>query len=395
MRLKIAMVTQAYHPTVGGVTQHVDGTATALRARGHRVTVVTSRHAGASPNGGEPGVFRMGRNFTLLYNGADNNITLGLGLERTLKEHLDRERYDVVHVHCPLSPSLPMLAIRAARQPVVGTFHSVSDSHAPFRIFRAILRPYFDRLAHVIAVSEAARNDVLRVFSRSISVVPNGVDLARFRPGVPPVARYAGGPPNILFVGRFDPRKGLPELLQACAALAARGLDFRLILVGDGRLKPRLERLARRSLPGRVIFEGQVPHESLPQYYATADVFCSPARGAESFGLVLLEAMALGVPVVATDIPGYRCVVTHGREGLLVPPRDPASLAAALETMLRDRELRAGMGARGVRTASRFGWDQVASDLERIYHSVVGASQEAVADLETTPDPVTRAPAPV
>lgn len=370
-RLRIAVVTQAYHPTVGGVTQHVDGTAAALRARGHRVTVITSRHPGT--NGAEQDVFRLGRNFTILYNGADNNITLGVGLEGVLKRHLDREGYDVVHVHCPLSPSLPMLAIRAARQPVVGTFHSVSESHAAFRIFRPILLPYFERLAHVIAVSEAARADVLRNFSRPISVVPNGVDLARFRPGVPPVARLAGGPPNILFVGRFDPRKGLPELVQACERLVARGIEFRLVLVGDGRLKSFLERRARGALRGRIVFEGQVPHERLPQYYATADLFCSPARGSESFGLVLLEAMALGVPVVASDIPGYRTVVTHGSEGLLVPPRDPAALAEALAALLADPARRARMGASGVRTAARFGWDRVAADLERIYFAAVGA----------------------
>lgn len=375
MPLRIAIVTQAYHPTVGGVTQHVEGTAAALRARGHHVTIVTSRHPGT--NGAEPGVFRLGRNFTLLYNGADNNITLGLGLEGALREHFERGAYDVVHVHCPLSPSLPMLAIRSARQPVVGTFHSVSDSHAAFRIFRPILLPYFERLAHVIAVSEAAREDVLRTFTRPISVVPNGVDLARFRPGVVPVARYRDGRVNILFVGRFDPRKGLPELLEACERLAARGTDFRLILVGDGRLRPGLERRARRALPGRVVFEGQVPHERLPQYYATADLFCSPARGSESFGLVLLEAMALGVPVVASDIPGYRCVVSHGTEGLLTPPRDPVALADALGGLIEDPERRARMGAAGVRTAARFGWERVAHDLERIYASVLGARGEA------------------
>lgn len=386
MRLKIAIVTQAYHPVVGGVTQHVEGTAAALRARGHEVTVVTSRHAGT--NGHEPGVFRIGRNFTLLYNGADNHIALGLGLLGSLRRHFDDGAYDVVHVHCPLSPSLPMLAIRAARQPVVGTFHSVSESHMAFTVFRPILLPYFERLAHVIAVSEAARADVLRSFARPISVVPNGVDLARFHPGVPPIARFTDGRPNLLFVGRFDPRKGLPELLRACALLAKEGADFRLILVGDGRLGPELRRFAERSLPGRVVFEGQVEHERLPAYYATADLFCSPARGSESFGLVLLEAMALGVPVVATGIPGYRCVVTDGVEGLLVPPRDPAALAAALGALLRDPALRERMGAQGTRTAAGFGWERVAEELERIYLAAIGAGgagavrREAVAAPE-------------
>jgi phosphatidylinositol alpha-mannosyltransferase len=382
MPLNVAIVTQAYHPTVGGVTEHVDGTACALRARGHRVTVITSGHG--KENGPEPDVVRVGRNFTMLYNGADNNIALGLGLMGSLRALLAGGGYDVVHVHCPLSPSLPMLAIRSARQPVVGTFHSVSGSDVPFRIFRPILRPYYERLARVIAVSEPARAEVLRNFPGPITVVPNGVDLARFRPGIEPLPQFAGALANILYVGRFDPRKGLPELMRACGRLRAEGLEFRLILVGDGRLRGTLERAARRLLPGRVVFEGQVPHERLPRYYATADVFCTPARGSESFGLVLLEAMAQGVPIVATDIPGYRSVVTHGSEALLVPPRDPAALARALGSLLRDRGRRERLGAAGVRTAARFGWDRVAAELEAIYLEVLrgrgaGAEEPAIA----------------
>lgn len=390
MPLRIAVVTQAYHPAVGGVTEHVDGTAAALRARGHQVTVITSRHA--RTNGHEANVVRLGRNFTVLYNGADNNITLGLGLESALRAELERGRYDLVHVHCPLSPSLPMLAIRSARQPVVGTFHSVSESDFAFRLFRPILLPFFERLDHVIAVSEPARADVLRNFQGPISVVPNGVDLARFRPDVAPIPRFNDSIPNLLFVGRFDPRKGLPDLLQACALVAQRGALFRLILVGDGRLRPRLVRLARRLLPGRVVFEGQVPHARLPQYYATADIFCSPARGAESFGLVLLESMALGVPIVATDIPGYRSVMTHEGEGLLVPPRDPMALAGALGRLLEDPELRTRLGAQGTRTAARFGWGRVAEELEEIYYSVLGGSpslQKARVPLSPTETPAT------
>jgi phosphatidylinositol alpha-mannosyltransferase len=389
-RLRIAVVTQAYHPTVGGVTEHVDGTTAALRARGHHVTVITSVHG--HRNGDEPDVVRVGRNFTLLYNGADNNITLGLGLMGAMRRQLARGAYDVVHVHCPLSPSLPMLAIRASRQPVVGTFHSVSDSNFVFRLFRSILNPYYRRLDHVIAVSEPARAEVLRNFPGPISIVPNGVDVARFRPGVAPLERYAGSIPNILYVGRFDPRKGLPELIEACGRLADEGLRFRLILVGDGRLRPLLTRLANDRIPGRVAFEGHVAHASLPQYYATADVFCSPARGSESFGLVLLEAMAVGVPVIASDIPGYRAVLTNGSEGLLVPPRDPAALARALALLLGDPALRGRLGSAGARTAAGYGWGRVAEELERIYLSVLRAPPRDAESDSGRPIPETLSP---
>jgi phosphatidyl-myo-inositol alpha-mannosyltransferase len=215
---------------------------------------------------------------------------------------------------------------------------------------------------------------VLRNFPGPITIVPNGVDLARFRCGVDPLPQFAGAIPNLLFVGRFDPRKGLPELMRACASIRDEGLDFRLILVGDGRLRRSLERAARRFPPGRVVFEGQVEHDRLPRYYASADVFCTPARGSESFGLVLLEAMAQGVPIVATDIPGYRSVVTHESEALLVPPRDPDALARALGSLLRDPARRERLGAAGLRTAARYGWDSIAERLEAIYLEVIGRS---------------------
>jgi phosphatidylinositol alpha-mannosyltransferase len=372
MRLRIGIVSQSYHPTVGGVTEHVDATARGLRARGHEVTIVTSRFAG---NGHpEPGVVRMGRDVIVMFNGAENHMTVGLDLGRRLDEVLTNERFDVLHVHCPLSPVLPLLALRKARQPVVGTFHSAMSSDLPFRLFRPGLVRSYRRMDRVIAVSTPARDLMTRLFPGPIEVVPNGVDLGRFRPGLPRLARFDDGIPNVLFVGRFDPRKGLPDLMRAGAIAAEQGVPFRLILVGDGRLRGPIQRMARGPLAGRVHFEGQVGHSHLPRYYATADVFCSPARSGESFGLVLLEAMAAGVPVVATDLPGYRTVLSPGAEGIVVPPRDPLALAAALRRLLTDAALRAEMGTRGLATAGEYDWVRVVDRLEEIYRSLTGAS---------------------
>lgn len=374
MPLRIAIVTQAYRPAVGGVTEHVDATARGLRERGQDVTVITSRfERSAAP---EPGVLRIGWNLVVPYNGAENNVTLGLGLAGRLDAAFRRGRYDVVHVHCPLSPTLPLLALRVARQPTVGTFHTVSSWDLPFRLLRAPLGPVFRRMARVTAVSDAARDDVTRHFPGPVRVIPNGVDLDRFRPGLRPLPRFDDGIPNVLFVGRFDPRKGLPELLRAAEILTLEGLRFRLILVGDGRLRERLERMTHGPLRGRVLFEGRVDHDRLPRYYATADVFCSPAVSGESFGLVLLEAMAVGAPVLATDLPGYRCVVTNDSDGILVPPRDVPALAAALKGLLLDLGLRRRLGARGVETARRFGWDRVVDELLDVFHDVTGSAAE-------------------
>ena len=365
MPLRIAIVSQAYHPAVGGVTEHVDATSRLLRERGHDVTIVTARFRGARSD--EPGVVRLGRNLVIPYNGAENNITIGRGLERALRETFRRGAFDVVHVHCPLAPTIPLLAVRSAAQPVVGTFHSTSSSDRDFRLFRRFLTPFFRRIDRPLAVSAAARDYVTRHFPGEVEVVPNGVDLERFRPGLPRDPGFDGGVPNILFVGRHDPRKGLPDLLAACRILAREGHPFEVIIVGDGWLRWRAERLASGPLKRRVHFVGRVTNANLPRYYSSADIFCSPARGGESFGLVLLEAMACGIPVVASDLPGYRSVLTPGREGLTAAPRDPHALATALRMLLLDGDLRARMGRRGIETAGRYAWPGIVSRLEEIY----------------------------
>jgi phosphatidyl-myo-inositol alpha-mannosyltransferase len=384
--LRIGIVSQAYHPAVGGVTEHVDATARVLRARGHEVTVVTSRFARKGED--EPGVRRVGRNVIIPYNGAENNMTVGMGLPRALAGILEQGRFDVLHVHCPLSPVLPLLALRLKRCPVVGTFHSSVSSDVPFRIFRRPLLLLYRRIDRVLAVSETARRCVERYFPGPLEIVPNGVDLGRFRPGLDRLERFDDGVPNILFVGRFDPRKGIPELMRACAELAHEGLPFRLILVGDGRLRGQVERMARGPLQGRVRFEGRVGHERLPRYYASADIFCSPARDGESFGLVLLEAMASGVPIVATDLAGYRTVLRHGKEGLMTPPRDPAALKAALRRLLGDAALRARMGAEGIETARAYGWERVVDRLEAIYGTLISHVNRGVAPGPNPPEAV-------
>lgn len=375
MPLRIGILSQAYHPAVGGVTEHVDATAHALQARGHHVAVITSRFSERESRGFERNgypVHRLGRNLSVPYNGAENNLTIGFGLRGTLEELFERERFDILHIHCPVSPFLPLLALRIAKQPVVGTFHSTVMSDLAFRLFRGVLLPSYRRLDRTLAVSEEARACVLRHFPGPVDILPNGVNLERFRPGLRRLERFDDGVPNILFVGRHDPRKGLPELMLACRALALEGIPFRLVIVGDGSLRRRIEGMARGPLTGRVHFEGRVTNENLPRYYASADIFCSPARGGESFGIVLLEAMASGVPIVATDLPGYRTVLTPGAEGLMTPPRDPGSLHAALKTLLARPDQRAEMGARGIETARRYAWPTIAGRLEEIYGSLVG-----------------------
>jgi phosphatidylinositol alpha-mannosyltransferase len=226
------------------------------------------------------------------------------------------------------------------------------------------------RLHGRIAVSAAARHFIDRFFPGDYKVIPNGVDVPYFARAVP-LARWQDGTPNVLFVGRHEPRKGLLDLLKAHRILRKTGHDNRLLIVGSG---PQ-EREARRYVATRglqaVEFLGRVSDAEKAQLLRTADVFASPATGGESFGIVLLEAMAAGAPIVASDIHGYKGVVRRGREGLLVPPHEPKELATAIARLLDDPELRASMREAGRARAEDFSWPRVTAKVDDYYGFVI------------------------
>jgi phosphatidylinositol alpha-mannosyltransferase len=272
---------------------------------------------------------------------------------------------DVVHVHEPFTPSTSMFAALVATTPVVATFHAWLDRSRLMDLSAPVLRQVDRRIDAAVAVSEAAASFARHVRRGPIEIVPNGVDVARFaEPGEP----LEGLPPGrrILWVGRLDPQKGFGVMVDAFARLARDFDDVFLLVAGEGRERVALRSLDRRAR-NRVVPFGSVPHEELPRYHAAADVFCSPSVGQESFGMTLVEAMAAGVPVVATDIPGYREVVRDGMDGLLVPPNDPGAIAEAIRRVLSQPELASNLAAAGLTRAPAFAWDAVVPRLEAVY----------------------------
>jgi phosphatidylinositol alpha-mannosyltransferase len=376
--VKIGIVTQSYYPRPGGVTEVAHYSAKELRRLGHDVTIVTTHYTGSEPP--EPGVLRIGRNVLVPVNGAWVNLTVGAGLRGELRRIFERERFDVVHAHCPLVPTLPLFALEAALpwQKVVGTFHAAADRNFFYWLLRRYLEPRARRLDRRIAVSEAARAFVGRYFPGDYEIVPNGIDCERFRPGVAPLAEFRDGRFNVLFVGRMDPRKGVSYLCRAIP-LVARELsgNVRFLVVGEKGLRAGLCPRPADLRGAKLEWIGRVSPQELPRYYATADVFCSPATGQESFGIVLLEAMASGTAIVASDIPGYRTIVNDAREGLLVPPRNPEALARAIVSLARDEGLRRAIGAAGREQALRHDWPSVARRLESVYRGAQAGARAA------------------
>jgi phosphatidylinositol alpha-mannosyltransferase len=369
--LKIGIVTQSYYPFYGGVTEHVHHVALALERQGHAVTLITGGSGRDVPHS-PLRVLRTGRTVLVPSNGARATVTLGFGLRRWLRRVLRAENFDLINCQCALAPTLPLFAIKEAACPVVGTFHSSAKSNIGYAIFRRTLRTYHARLAGKIAVSEPARDFVREYFGGDYKIIPNGVDTERFSPRERPLERFDDGAFNVLYVGRLEPRKGLSVLLNSFRGLwESEGERARLIIVGDGPLRRRLSQSVPDELRAAVHFEGRVSSELLPRYYASSRVLCSPATRSESFGIVLLEAMASGVPVIASDIPGYRTAVKNGVHGLLVEPGAPGALATALCLLARDESLRARMAAAGRSNAAQYSWDRVASMIEDYFWEVL------------------------
>lgn len=358
--LRVALVTEYYYPHMGGICEHVHHLAGELRRRGHHADVITSRLPGGEER---PDIIRIGESLTVRSNGSLARVTVGKGLRRAMRSALERGRYDVVHVHAPLTPSLPMLAVEEAQCALVGTFHAYFDFSVAYIFGRRYFQRLMDRLDVAIAVSPAARDSAARYFDADWAIIPNGVDTDVFHPAATPPPLLRDGTPTVLYVGRFDPRNGLPSLIEAFRLLRAEGRDARLVVVGDGPERDRYRALAGGD--PNVHFAGRVP-DGLPGYYAGCTVYACPTV-LGSFGITLLEAMACGAPITCYDTPGFRNVVREGRDGLMTPPGDTAALARSLTRLLDDAALRARMGEAGRERALEYAWPRVTDDVLATY----------------------------
>jgi phosphatidylinositol alpha-mannosyltransferase len=366
--VKIGLVSPYVYPLPGGVTEHVRYLYENLRKRGHDVRIITSSHGLQRSSNGD--VIRIGKGFSVPANGSVGTLTVSPRFVSQVGDVLERERFDLLHFHEPFVPFLSLIVLRQSTSVNVATFHAYGGFSPAYELGSRILGRYGRRLHGRIAVSAAARHFIDRYFPGDYKVIPNGVDVDRYRRAVP-IARWQDGTRNILFVGRHEPRKGLIELLKAYRILRKTGCQCRLLVVGSGPQEREARRyVATRRLQG-VEFLGRVSDDEKAQLFKTADVYVSPATGGESFGIVLLEAMAAGTPIVCSDIHGYKGVVRRGREGLLVPPRKPKAIAAAVGQLLADDELRAEMGRNGQERADDFSWERVTAKVDDYYGFVI------------------------
>jgi phosphatidylinositol alpha-mannosyltransferase len=370
--MKIALVSPYDFAYPGGVNNHVLALERQFTRMRHEVTVIAPASKPVSAFGER--FIPIGRPWPYPSSGSVARISLSPWLTSQVRAALDRGKFDIIHLHEPLCPALCATVLRESNGCNVGTFHAV-DSRGytlwwPLTVM--YLRKWFRKLAGRIAVSQAAMEFSNKYFPGDYTIIPNGVDVEHFCEAVPPIAEFSDGKINILFVSRLEKRKGLNYLLEAYKQVRHEIPDSRLIIVGQStRWSRKYEKQVRNSGLTDIIFVGQVSDAELPRYYKTADMVCCPATGRESFGIVLLEAMAVGKPIVASKIKGYAQVVTHGVEGLLVPPRDKQRLTEALVTLMTDGRLRKEMGARGRAKALEYRWENIAQRVLRYYADVL------------------------
>jgi len=368
--MKIALVSPYDFAYPGGVVNHISALEQYFTKMGHEVKIIAPASKAVSNFGDR--FISIGKPRPIPASGSIARITISLRLASRIKEVLAKEKFDIIHLHEPFMPMLCSAVLRFSDNAVnIGTFHACHGSPGygfGRPISTMMLKRRRRKLVGKIAVSKPAMDFARKYIPGYYNIIPNGIDVVHFSPDVSPIDEFCDGKLNILFVGRMEKRKGLNYLLEAYKQVKQEIPNSRLIVVGPGtRMRSIYERKVRRSKLQDVVFIGYTSYDELPRYYKTADIYCSPATGRESFGIVLLEAMAIGKPVVASNIEGYANVITHGVDGLLVPPKDKRLLAQALISLMSDASLRQQMGANGILKAKRYSWENIAQKILSYY----------------------------
>lgn len=379
--MRIGLVSPYAWTVPGGVNNHVMSLVQHLERAGHEVYVIAPAGDLGRSQTPLPGRFiSAGRAFPVRSNGSVayvNGSFFMLGRMSRILAPLD---LDVVHVHEPTIPSVGAAATMMSKAPVVGTFHAAGAASAFYLRWRPLAERILSSLTVRIVVSETARRTVIGEFPGEYRVIPNGIDLDHY--STAREGKKVRG--RILFLGRPEPRKGLPALLEAFEGLRRRLPHASLVVAGPTAEELQAFACRGRHAPDRCLENvtalGRVSHDAKLRELACAEILCAPSNGGESFGIVLIEAMAAGVPVIASDIPGYRAVLAEGSAGVLVPPDDPGALETALANVLTNSALRHDLSLAGLARAERYSWDRLVGQVVEAYEDAIAMGPRVVGE---------------
>lgn len=342
--LKVGIVSEYYFPHIGGLTSDVHYAALEFTKLGYDTKLITPNvddpkyNIRYSPEGFE--ILRVGKAIPIIANGSFAKICFGFNIGREVKRIIKEQKFDVIHIHCPISPVLPMLFQLYADCPIVGHLHTLLKSKSFFYgLFRKPLTRFMQDFEGLVAVSEVAAKPFGQFFDCKFEVIPNGVPVDDFLQPLKPIEKFDDGKINLFFIGRMEPRNGITVLLEAFRIIHREAPNTRLILAGDGPWKPFFEDSVEDSLKPHVHFVGAV-REDKPRYFATGHInICPTAASTASLGLTLLESMSSGRPTVASDIPAFNETIDAGYDVLVAGADKPEEFAAQVVRLIRDPEL--------------------------------------------------------
>ena len=360
--MKILQVSDSYYPDPGGVSEVLYHLSKALRSRGNEVHILTGGHPGAKK---EEGVTRLGKRISLYANKSEVNWTFSPGLFPKVKRFINSNSFDVIHTHGPFAPNISFLALLYSNAVNVATFHTAFSGFNYYKLSKFLFTGISKKIDGSICVSRYALREISPHFPKgNYKIIPNGVDTSRFSPRGEKLKEFKDKR-IILFLGRLDPRKGLSVMLKAFPLIKKEIPNAVLLVVGKGIPPGGIPENLKES----IIFKGMIPNELVPVYYRSADLYCSPALYGETFGIVLLEAMACGTPVVASNIDGYREVIPDKK--MLFERGNPVSLADRAISVLKNASKSEKVRKIGIETANKYDWNSVAEQTENFYRLLI------------------------
>src|SRR3954447_25764165 len=368
--MSIGLVCPYQWDVPGGVQYHVRDLAETLRAMGHHVEVLTPAEHEESLT--DPWITFAGRTVPMPYNGSMASVQFGPVSAARVRRWLREGHFDVVHVHEPAPPSVSLLVCMIAKGPIVATFHTATTRSKLLAAWGPVVRPWLERISGRIAVSDFARRVQVEHLGGDAVIIPNGVHVPFFAegPSLPGVTRGVDGP-TIGFLGRFDePRKGLPVLLEAMRTVVRKNPGARLLVAGRGD-DDGVGELIGEDLRASVSLLGELTEADKAAFLRSVDIYCAPNLLGESFGVVLIEALAAGAPIVASDLDAFARVLEDGAAGVLVRRGDAAALAQALCGLLADPARRAALSAHGQQVAAGYDWSVLVQRILAVYETVV------------------------
>ena len=379
--MRVGLVCPYSFNVPGGVQAHVADLARTLIALGHHVSVLAPGDDSEGSTDFPDFVVPSGRSLPIPYNGSVARLSFGPVSYTKVRRWIRAGRFDVLHVHEPVAPSLSFLALLVADGPIVATFHTANPRSRWLNALSGMLQPFMEKITGRIAVSELARQVQVEHLGGDAVIIPNGVDV-QFFAGATPLPGYPRTGGTVGFIGRFDEsRKGMDVLLDALRVLVPDRSGLQLLVAGSGDEKD-LREAAGPQLQGALKLLGRVSDQDKAAMLKSLDVYCAPNIGGESFGIILTEAMSAGTPVVASDLDAFRRVLDGGIAGMLTPVGDAPALARSLSGVLDDPGRRAVLAAQGSRVVAAYDWPVVAATVVKVYETVVAADPRLVAEAD-------------